>query len=760
MSKTKRSKSSRRCIYKKEWEAEKPWVRAGKDEKRAFCTICCREITVNHGGWNDITRHEATGRHQKAAKATQGAAAELTSSLRMWVPPLRLLSASIWQVVQQRQVESYHRVEEFVSVVLELVPDLLSTEEKTELLLGLRTKFLLELCHDQPSMTRQMIQPHLERVSRIAESSFSDGEMDQTVDDAVRNFVDLIQALVKSPEYRRHYFQDTYPLHYGQRFDTALQSLVEEFLSRLEMLLPVPSFYQVADWFDESPWILEDCLQMVHDPKHFQKFFLLCKDLTHLKSDSSSPPIVTNTILSTLSDSPNVQGVLIASGKSDNSLATPHESPSQNESNQPGDSNDEDWSGDVDEGDPQRDSDEGQNDASQHNQQSDPEQCSQTSFSETELNATNGLNGAVDQIVNCENKGKDPPSTREENVLSPTVQSSLHKVAVYPAKTHYGAFRCTKCGKVYLSKGWLNRHKKIHKQMSSDFEKAVKNKTKEKDPPSTGEENALSTSVQTNVDKETVNPERTEDGALRCTECGKVYLFENSFERHKKSHAVEKNVSRQSGTATTAHNQPDRQTARDKTPRLYACSKCDKIYQKKISLAEHERIHTGERPYECSYCGRTFRLKCILTEHIRTHTGQRPYECSICGKRFKQSTSLVAHKRIHTGEKPYLCSFCGKGFPSSGACLIHTRTHTGERPYKCEFCEKAFTMSCHLKIHRRLHTNEKPYPCTLCSKRFRMQVQWKRHMRTHTGEKPYECLACGKKFSVQYNMKVHSRVHK
>ncbi|XP_063052059.1 zinc finger protein 454-like isoform X2 [Engraulis encrasicolus] len=703
---------------------------------------------------------------------------DLTSSLRMWVPPLRLLSASIWQVVQQRQVESYNRVEEFVSIVLELVPDLLSTEERIELLLGLRAKFVLELCHDDdPPVTLQMMQPHLQSISRISERSFSDDEqMGKTVDAAVRNCVDLIQALVKSPEYRRHYFQDIYPLHYGQRFDTALQSLVEEFLIRLEVLLPVPSFYQVAAWFGVNSLFLENYLQVVQDPKPLHEFLDHCINLTDLKSGqfmgSSSLPVMVNTILSTLSESPNVQAGLSVCVKEEKCLPLLHEpQSSENKSETHGDSNDEDWSGGVDRGDPPRDSDEGQNDTSQHDQQSDSEQSSQTPFSGIEVNMTNTLNGAGGQTVNCANEGKDPPSTTEENALPPTVQSSLHKVDVYPAKTHYGACRCTKCGKVYLNEGWLNRHKKIHKQRSSDFEKAVKNKTKEKDPPSTGEENALSASVQTNVDKETVNPERTDDGAFLCTECGKVYLFEKSFKRHKKSHTVQKNVSRQSGTATTAHNQPDktqyRQPARQKkerpcdgTPRLYACSKCDKVYMQKISLANHKKIHTGERPHECSHCGRTFTVKATLIAHIRTHTGQRPYECSICGKRFIQSTSLVAHKRIHTGEKPYLCSFCGKGFPSSGACLIHTRTHTGERPYKCEFCEKTFTVSCHLKMHRRLHTKEKPYSCTLCSKQFRLQGAWKRHMRTHTGEKPYECSVCGKKFSEQSNMKIHLRVHK
>lgn len=60
--------------------------------------------------------------------------------MRLLVPPLRLLSASLWQVAEQRLIKYYTRLEEFVSVVLEMVPDLLSARKRIELLLGLRAR--------------------------------------------------------------------------------------------------------------------------------------------------------------------------------------------------------------------------------------------------------------------------------------------------------------------------------------------------------------------------------------------------------------------------------------------------------------------------------------------------------------------------------------------------------------------------------------------------------------------------------------------
>lgn len=52
---------------KKEWEAKRPWVKAvGKNTRNAFCTVCCRELTISHGGESDLTRHEESDVHKKA----------------------------------------------------------------------------------------------------------------------------------------------------------------------------------------------------------------------------------------------------------------------------------------------------------------------------------------------------------------------------------------------------------------------------------------------------------------------------------------------------------------------------------------------------------------------------------------------------------------------------------------------------------------------------------------------------------------------
>lgn len=64
----------------------------------------------------------------------------LLPALRLFIPPLRLVSAAMWQVVQRGNVQDYGMVEEFVSTVSEIVPELLNADQKAQLLLGLRAR--------------------------------------------------------------------------------------------------------------------------------------------------------------------------------------------------------------------------------------------------------------------------------------------------------------------------------------------------------------------------------------------------------------------------------------------------------------------------------------------------------------------------------------------------------------------------------------------------------------------------------------------
>ncbi|TNM91312.1 hypothetical protein fugu_019692, partial [Takifugu bimaculatus] len=84
--------------------------------------------------------------------------------LRLLAPPLQLLSAAVWQVVQQGLVDHYGMLEEFVTMVTELVPELMSYSQKAQLIMGLRARLVLEMCRGEHPVDMQAIQPHLDRI--------------------------------------------------------------------------------------------------------------------------------------------------------------------------------------------------------------------------------------------------------------------------------------------------------------------------------------------------------------------------------------------------------------------------------------------------------------------------------------------------------------------------------------------------------------------------------------------------------------------
>ncbi|CDQ94318.1 unnamed protein product [Oncorhynchus mykiss] len=86
------------------------------------------------------------------------------ASLRLLVPPLRLVSAALWQVVQRRDVMDYGLVEEFVVTVLDVVPDLMSYREKVQLIMGLRAQLVLKLLFSEHLADSDTIQSHLNRM--------------------------------------------------------------------------------------------------------------------------------------------------------------------------------------------------------------------------------------------------------------------------------------------------------------------------------------------------------------------------------------------------------------------------------------------------------------------------------------------------------------------------------------------------------------------------------------------------------------------
>ncbi|TMS03090.1 hypothetical protein E3U43_021070 [Larimichthys crocea] len=190
------------------------------------------------------------------------------ASLHLLVPPVRLMSAFMWQVVQQHNVMQYDKLVDFISLVTELVPELLSPSQRAQLILGLRAKLVLELCRDDGVANLQTIQSHLDQIHTCNTELSSTDQMasGDILKTSYINFASLVQNLLSVPFEKEFFFQEVFPVNYGSNYDQRLQQLVSVFLSRLEQLLPIPDLQQTAAWLTETTSVLEGFEQHLSEP--------------------------------------------------------------------------------------------------------------------------------------------------------------------------------------------------------------------------------------------------------------------------------------------------------------------------------------------------------------------------------------------------------------------------------------------------------------------------------------------------------------
>ncbi|XP_071358516.1 zinc finger protein 11-like [Trachinotus anak] len=733
------------------------------------------------------------------------------ASLRILVPPLQLMTASMWQVLKKQDVMSYWKVAEFVSLVMDMVPELLMCKHRTQLNLGLRARYILELCRREELMEPDFILSHLDKIKSQQPTKVDMKEEE----DVAGNFLELIQTLLKDPEERQDFFLEVFPAEYGAQYDSDLQTLFWEFLCRLAQLLPVPDLEQTASWLGAECSVLEDCVHSVSEPTDLKNLLQHHKQLGHLEQHVP-PSTMGDSILSSLS--------AVSPGRVQKTAEQPTQSgPLQDLGDE---THTVSFVDDV-----------------------AVEIITVTDYAEVELGTSSDIEVvmgercyegtdssavAEDSLVELpvetireEEVGEGGKGVTQEkvesgltNIIHPHTKkddsaASQHKVCV-------GPHDCPDCEKKFKFASSLIAHRVIH----------------------TGER------------------------PHRCNDCGRCFSFRQSLDRHRHTHKTGRKYdctvcgeTFHSLSARTEHKQTHMEDG------VYTCQQCDRKFSWELALARHLKAHTddhsADEPTEsrkneqevvisdeniCEDPVELAKPDCQLQaddngdqdpENAELQSSKRP-NCEsgalvpeldnqvispatvrTSGRKRKPTMKIQVinlQKRMATKRKkitqinppalkplPLSCvehsygstTVSSKdGDESSAAdvsaaafscpkCSFHhseelqVQQHIDnvhceaeedkpapqplaadeEGRFSCPDCEKSFKFQSLLKAHQRIHTGEQPFLCSQCGRRFSFKQSLERHKQTHKSGRKYECLICGEFFKSLVAQREHKSTH-
>ncbi|XP_059905444.1 zinc finger protein 34-like isoform X1 [Gadus macrocephalus] len=532
------------------------------------------------------------------------------ASLRLLVPPLRLMSACMWRVAQQRNVQQYGKLAEFVTLVTEMVPELLTPRQMAELVLGLRARFILELVQGDDELDSTAIREQLIAIQLLTTQDtpeeFPDGELGVSK----TAFVELVQTFTDKKSFRKKYdfFKNAFPEHYGCRFDTSLQILVWEFLSRLEELLPVSSFVEVATHPDLDSLVprleefgsdTEDLRTLFQHPTRGSA--KLEKNLFPFRSAVILSSLASKGTSLTPGDPFSEEGEGAARLQEDPSLlgrsSGRHDRPSV-QAEPSGDRTPEDV----------RLADGGGGGDAQ---------------SDTPGSALDG--GRSHSCPQCDRAFPRWPDLLEHRCpAAPPPQPA-------PPRRAKQVYQCERCPRRLVSEGGLQRHLQAHRRGEEPIV-----------CPQCGKTFTHRSSLAVHL--------RRHSGArpFACSVCGKAFKEKGVLKTHLRVHSPDQpHLCSECGRGFRYLTSYALHLRRHAGVKPFQCDGCARRFFTAQQLKEHGRVHTGERPYACERCEKRFSTKNHLKRHVRVHTGEKPHRCPYCDKGFTQQSNMKNHLRVH-----------------------------------------------------------------------------------------------------------------
>ncbi|XP_042372911.1 zinc finger protein 7-like, partial [Plectropomus leopardus] len=480
----------------------------------------------------------------------------------------------MWQVARQQSVKHYGMLEDFVSMVTEVVPQLLTDRQKSVLLLALRAKVTLS--------DSQAGHAHLEKIRSVSEA---------TVDGWCSALKTLTDKLMRSPTDTQRLLQEVF----DHSFDSALQSLLSDFLSRIEQLFPVPDFKQVASWLSAAPGGLEECLQEADRD-----------DLRELLTNQSGQlGHVTTTV------SQDSEKILLAAWSHPllTQLINPEPDPAPAESIQ---------------SDPLPDVEMVKVEVvvmTEDEQEEVEETVIGQSPGEPEASSGSSAVGGVTSVVMEVDRLKDSPGTfadqsedavdQSDQACTEVTANALYSISHNSQRV---AHKCPQCGKCFIYRSQVIRHLRTNKSCGSALTGAVSLPEEEPrlpEPRPSRTHSCFQCNAVFKTKAELLSHQRSHRArpVYQCGQCDKEFHHLSSLTNHKQTHLGRGG---------------------------FTCSRCDKVFESAKERDAH-RLQHRLPDLTCTVCDQTFSSQTQLLRHLQTHSveGAEPcYSCRFCDQTF------------------------------------------------------------------------------------------------------------------------------
>jgi len=208
---------------------------------------------------------------------------------------------------------------------------------------------------------------------------------------------------------------------------------------------------------------------------------------------------------------------------------------------------------------------------------------------------------------------------------------------------HKSKYKCTDCGRCFISNYVLAKHRQSHTGVKP-FECTVCGRRFMRA-------------------RYLVEHSRTHSGEkpYKCHMCDKAFSQCGSRNVHMRVHAGPYNSS-QSNKSFSQVSDVKKHISREETnKRSCRCPYCRKLFKTNSLLKQHVRVHTGEKPFSCRHCSDCFMWQWQLKQHLlKSHSQGIWLICDICQKHFSDSCNFNVHLPVfeHKGTETFVFSEC------------------------------------------------------------------------------------------------------